>query len=294
MHGRVFTIALLLIAALPAAAQCKPEDGNGAYLSIVRHVRFDDTQTVTTAEGKAIAHELAGFCFDRNLPGKMLDRIRDAFQRHGYFKVVVLDRLRVTVINASAHPNPVDLAAVVNEGDRYWLGDIQFRGDKAFDAKTLRPLIPLKRGDIVDVEKVRQGLKALRDLYGDHGYINFTPIPDAQIDGTSHTISLVIDCDEGKQFAIAGVEFSAPRDFVGRLREAWKLKIGDAYSSGYVAKFFADNRELMPSGAVPGQNLEVEQHNQTNTVVVRLKLCSSGQDCVQERLRLTAAGEGAR
>ena len=285
MFCRACGVVFVVIAALQlTTAQCKPEDGNGPYLAIVRHVRFDDTQTVTTAERKAIAHELAGLCFDRNLPGKMLELIRDAFARHGFLKAVVADRLRITVIYALAHPNPVDIAAVVNEGDRYRFGDIQFRGSKAFDSKTLRPLIPLKPGDIFDIEKVRQVLKALRDLYCDQGYLNFTPVPDTLFDETTHTISLNLDCDEGKQFTIAGVEFNAPRDVVGRLREAWKLKIGDVYSSGYVTKFFADNRELMPRGAVPGQNVGVEMHNQTNTVVVRLKLCSSDQDCVQERL----------
>jgi len=283
MFCRACSVVFVLIAALQlTSAQCKPEDGNGPYLAIVRQVRFEDTQTVTPAERKAIAHELAGSCFDRNLPGEMLDRVRDAFQRHGFLKAVVADRLRVAVIDASAYPNPVDIAAVVNEGDRYRLGDIGFSGSKVFDAKTLRPLIPLKGGDIFDIEKVRQGLKAVRDLYGDQGYLNFTPVPDTQIEETTHTISLVIDCDEGEQFTIAGVEFDAPRDVVGRLREAWKLKIGDVYGSGYVTKFFADNRELIPPGASLERNVEVSMDNKTKTVTIHLQLCPPDQDCVQE------------
>ena len=188
-------------------------------------------------------------CFDRNTPQELSERIKDAFQRRGFFKTEVVKPLHVAVIDGLARPSPVDVEAVIKEGDRYRLGNIELRGYKAFDSQTLRPLFPLNRGDIFDIEKVRQGLEALRDLYGESGYLNFTPVPDTQFDESNHTISLVMDVDEGEQFRIEAVEFNAPRAVAAGLRGAWKLKIGDVYSSGYATKFFADNREPMPPAA---------------------------------------------
>jgi outer membrane protein insertion porin family len=264
-----------LITALQlAAAQCKPEDGNGQYLAIVRHVRFDDTQTVTTSERRAIAQELAGLCFDRNMSGEMLERIRDAFQRRGFFKAVVADRLRINVIDASAHPSPVDIAAVVNEGDRYRFGNVEFKSNKAFSSEELRPLLPLKKGDVFDIEKVRQALKAFRNLYGKQGYINFTPVPDTIFDESDHSITLVIELDEGEQFRLGRFEVVGVREIAEPIVKDWKLRTGDIFDGDKVWAFLAEH-----AGVLQPESLHIKQNNETNTVDIRIVICPADYYC---------------
>lgn len=40
-------------------------------------------------------------------------------------------------------------------------------------------------------------------LIANWGFINFTPIPNTQVDESALTISLVIDFDEGKRFYVS-------------------------------------------------------------------------------------------
>jgi outer membrane protein assembly factor BamA len=53
--------------------------------------------------------------------------------------------------------------------------------------------------------KVSKGLEKLSDAYGELGYINFTSIPDIQINEESQTISLDFDVDDGKQFYVGSI-----------------------------------------------------------------------------------------
>ena len=111
-------------------------------------------------------------------------------------------------------------------------GRIKFTGNKAItNAAALRRLIPMKDGEIFNIELVRKGLKNLRDAYGSLGYINFTPVPDTQFDDEKKLISLTIDLDEGKPFSVRRIEFkgnTTTRDKV--IRRELAVEEGQVYN----------------------------------------------------------------
>jgi outer membrane protein insertion porin family len=81
------------------------------------------------------------------------------------------------------------------------LGEITFRNNKAIgDVGALRGLFPIMDGDIASREKIAKGLENLRKAYGDRGYINFTSVPNTELDDERRLLFLDIDSDEGKQF----------------------------------------------------------------------------------------------
>ena len=127
----------------------------------------------------------------------------------------------------------VDITIPVEEGERYRLKEIKFTGNKAItNTAALRRLIPMKDGDIFNIELVRKGLKNLRDAYGALGYINFTPVPDTQFDDDKKLISLTIDLDEGKPFYVRRIEFkgnTTTRDKV--IRRELAVEEGQVYNS---------------------------------------------------------------
>jgi outer membrane protein insertion porin family len=134
--------------------------------------------------------------------------VRDAFQRLGYFKAVVQDpKTQVRDVGSPGLHIPLimrgpgkvlDITVPVEEGERFHLKEITFTGNKAItNVAALRRQIPMKDGDIFNIELVRKGLKNLRDAYGALGFINFTPVPDTQFDDEKKLISLTIDLDEG-------------------------------------------------------------------------------------------------
>jgi outer membrane protein insertion porin family len=171
------------------------------------------------------------------------ERVRNEFQNRGYFKANVGNPK--TQIHDTGHigahipllqagpGKAVDITMPIEEGERYTLGGITFKNNKAVqNVKALRAIFPIKDGDVFDKEKVGKGIEALRKAYGELGYINFTSIPDTRFDDDKKQIFLDIDVDEGKQFYVRRIEFqgnTTTRDKV--IRREVALEEGSIYNS---------------------------------------------------------------
>jgi outer membrane protein insertion porin family len=169
------------------------------------------------------------------------ERVRNEYQDRGYFKVVVQEaktnihdtgRKGFHIPFLGGPGKAVDITLPVDEGDRYNLGEITFKGNKAIsNVKALRALFPIKDGDVFDRSKISKGIENLRKAYGQFGYINFTSIPDTRFDETKKLVFLDIDLDEGKQFYVRRIEFSGnttTRDKV--IRREILLEEGQVYN----------------------------------------------------------------
>jgi len=171
------------------------------------------------------------------------ERVRAEYQNRGYFKVVVGEakaQMRDTGHKGFHIPllqkgpgKAVDITMPIEEGDKYRLGKITFKGNKAITNTTaLRNLIPLKDGDIFSREKIAKGLENLRKAYGQFGYINYTAVPDTTFDEDKKLVNVEFDIDEGKQFYVRRIEFqgnTTTRDKV--IRRELLLEEGGIYDS---------------------------------------------------------------
>jgi len=183
--------------------------------------------------------------YDATKLNEDVERVRAEFQNRGYFKVLVNDPK--TDIHDTGHTGfhvpllqkgsgkSVDITMPIEEGERYRLGTITFKNNKAVaDQKALRSLFAIKDGDIFSREKVAKGLENLRKAYGELGYINFTSVPDTKFDDDKKIVNLEIDVDEGKQFYVRRIEFqgnTTTRDKV--IRREIALEEGQIYNSHY-------------------------------------------------------------
>jgi len=171
------------------------------------------------------------------------ERVRAEYQNRGYFKVLVSDPK--TKMHDTGHKGfhipllqsgpgkAVDLTMPIEEGDKYRLGKITFKNNKAIsNTVALRSLFPLKDGDIFSREKIAKGLDNLTKAYGQYGYINYTGIPSTTFDDEKKIANIEIDIDEGKQFYVRRIEFqgnTTTRDKV--IRRELALEEGGVYNS---------------------------------------------------------------
>ena len=172
------------------------------------------------------------------------ERVRAEYQNRGYFKMNVPGDAK-TEIHDTGHKGAhiplfqagpgkaVDITLPIEEGEKYRLGKITFKNNKAIsNSAALRSLFPLKDGDIFSREKIAKGLEALRKAYGQYGYINFTSIPSTTFDDDKKLAFLEVDVDEGKQFYVRRIEFvgnTTTRDKV--IRRELALEEGGIYDS---------------------------------------------------------------
>jgi outer membrane protein insertion porin family len=171
------------------------------------------------------------------------ERVRMEYQNRGYFHVIVNDPK--TEIRDTGHKGPhipvlqsgpgkaVDITMPIEEGDKYRLGKITFKGNAHLqNSAALRTLFPIKDGDVFSREKIAKGLENLRKAYGEYGYINYTAIPNTTFDEDKKLVNVELEIDEGKQFYVRRIEFvgnTTTRDKV--IRRELALEEGGIYNS---------------------------------------------------------------
>ncbi len=171
------------------------------------------------------------------------ERVRAEYQNRGYFKVGVSDPkteihdtgnkgVHIPLFQPGAG-KAVDITMPIEEGDKYRLGKITFKGNKAItNTVALRNLFPLKDGDVFSRDKISKGIEALRKAYGEYGYINYTAVPNTTFDDDKKLAFIEFDIDEGKQFYVRRIEFAGnttTRDKV--IRRELALEEGGVYDS---------------------------------------------------------------
>lgn len=247
----------------------------------VRTLTVERLTRVSTADQQRIARQIKAEKFDSGtlqaLGAEIAERMRDALMQLGYFKAIVYDP-KVTLVGQDKQHEIVDVLMAVDEGEQYRFKDLAFRNPKAFPAEQLQRQFPLSSGDIFDVEKVRLGLKSLRDLYGQSGYLNFTPVPDTQFNDQERTISLIIDLDEGSVFYVGRLTVAGEESQPGardKLLQAWKKYEGQRYDPGVMDRFLRDVH------ARPGVKwehvLEISQDNANHVVNAYMSLAKLPQ-----------------
>jgi outer membrane protein insertion porin family len=216
--------------------------------------------------------------------------VRDAYQQKGYFKALVQDPqtnirdtggLHIPLFRGKG--KRVDITFPIEEGERYRLESITFINNKVFqNSAALRLLFATEDGDWFNVEHFRKGLENLRKAYGEHGYINFTPVPDLDIDDEKRIIRVKIDMDEGKQYFVRRIEFqgnTTTRDKV--IRRELALEEGNAYNASLwefsvlrlnqLGYFEQINHE---------QDTVIQQNNQQGTIDLTLKVKEKGKNTI--------------
>src|SRR5438477_6583725 len=155
--------------------------------------------------------------------------------------------------------------------------------DKALSLKVdaLKAAFPLKQGDIFSTEKVRKALETYGKIYGEYGFIDFTPEPDTKIDEEKKIINLTMKFDEQKQYFVRRIDFSGnttTRDKVirrelmideGQLfnKRLWELSILRLNQLDYFDKIEADKAAEI-------------KRSKEGTVDINLKLKEKGKQSI--------------
>jgi outer membrane protein insertion porin family len=104
------------------------------------------------------------------------ERVRDAYQKEGYFTAKALDQSlkirdvggynggwHIPIIKENKPGKVEDITLPVEEGNRYYLAKIDFEGVKLFRSPDfLGRLFQMQPGDVFSTEKLRNGLQPVR------------------------------------------------------------------------------------------------------------------------------------
>ena len=198
----------------------------------------------------------------------ILERVRAAWQDHGFFKARVDGDTRI--VADSALDMRIALAIHIDEGPQYRLRQISFNGNRAIlNAQALRKLFPLHDGELFSRSAIGQGLDNLRTAYRSSGFINFTSIPNSDVDEQSRTIALAIDMDEGRQFLVSSIRIiGLDEPAAENALKDLALKPGEVYNEKLADLFLLTEGSWLPSGPSPESRIHMALNERAGTVAL--------------------------
>jgi outer membrane protein insertion porin family len=223
------------------------------------------------------------------------ERIRTLYQDRGYFTAKALDQTitmrrqggegwRLPLIKPNNIGIVADIKLPVEEGRLYHLHMMNFVGVKLFRApeSLVQPLFKMAPGDVFSTAKLRDGLKNMRDLYGQFGYIDFVPEPSFDIPPNGDQIDLTLTADEGKQFFVRRLDFSGnttTRDKV--IRREILIDEGDIFNSRLWEVSLLRLNQLGYFEPLKKEDAATINRNpQSNTVDITLKVKERGKNTI--------------
>jgi outer membrane protein insertion porin family len=120
----------------------------------------------------------------------------------------------------------------VTEGEQYKVGTVGFEGLSVFKPEALRPLFKLETGDVYQERRIRKAFEKLRELYGTHGYFQWTASSRRRPDADRKVVDVTLVLEEDKRYYVGRIDFvgnDLTRDKVVR-RELY-LNEGDVFNT---------------------------------------------------------------
>jgi outer membrane protein insertion porin family len=110
-------------------------------------------------------------------------------------------KVKVTIEKAK-DKDRVIIVFTCKKGDKYYLGNITFSGNKLFSNDVVQKAITLKQGDVYSPEAVRNATQALLDAYGRKGYIDSLVTADPKLIPGKKAYDLHLTIEEGGRFRV--------------------------------------------------------------------------------------------
>jgi len=190
--------------------------------------------------------------------------LKEAWLDRGYFKVELEAEPRsVSLKDGEEH---FLVVIHVDEGLQYHLRNIRFAGDNTIPEAELRRAVPLRDGELFRAAAIREGIESLTKLYNSRGFIDFTTVPDTQIDddpGDASWISLLFYLDREKQYRIGNIKILGSNQKL-EIRLKSIVKSGEVFNPEALDRFFKDNQSALP-GISWRNDLEVRRDVDTGT-----------------------------
>ena len=222
-----------------------------------------------------------------------IQSIRDAYAAIGRSDV------QVTTQTVNVGDGRVNLAFVINEGERTKISNITFEGNKAYSAGRLAAVISTKksnflsfltRKDVYSADRLHADEEALRQFYFNHGYADFRIISsNAELDAASNEYKVSFVVEEGPRYTFGNVSVESTVEGVNgdELKGLVETKTGSNYSARDVQKSIDAISKRVSAAGYPFARVTPRGNRdfQNNTIGVDY-LVDQGERAYVERIEI--------
>ncbi|MHA7970953.1 outer membrane protein assembly factor BamA [Rhizobium sp. CAU 1783] len=231
--------------------------------------------------------------YSESLVAADIERIKEAYAAIGRSDI------EVTTQVVPVAEGRVNLAFVINEGERTKIDQINFVGNNAYSDSRLAAVIQTKRSnmlsfltrkDVYNEDKLRADEEALRQFYYNHGYADFRIVSSdvAMNDaGNEYTINITVDEGERYKFGAVSVESTVEGIDGKELERLLESRTGNTYSARDVQKSMEAISRRVSSGGYPFARVvpRGDRNFENNTIGVTY-LVDQGERAYVERIEI--------
>ncbi len=180
--------------------------------------------------------------------------------------------------------NRVDVHITVDEGQRYYIKDINWVGNTLYPSEVLDAYLGMKPGDVYDQPHMNKRLNddddAVANLYMDRGYLFYNLVP-IEKEVTGDSISLEMRIMEGPQARINNVIINGnDRLYEKVIRRELRVRPGDLFSKSDLMR---SAREIAQTGHFDPEHMDIrpEPNEENGTVDIVFNLESKANDQIE-------------
>ncbi len=260
---------------------------------LVNQVVFNGNRKIKDDKLAAVVQTQSLGPYNQEAINADIERLREAYSAIGRSDV------EITTQTAPVGQGRVNVAFVINEGDRTKIANINFVGNQAYGDGRLQsviltkesgPLSFLTRKDVYNQDKLRADEDALRQFYYNHGYPDFRIISsEAVLDEASNQYNITFTVEEGPRYRFGDVVVESTVDGVDSedLQGLVRTKTGGVYDAGDVQKSMEAISQRVASAGYPFARVTPrgDRNFETQTVGVSY-LVDQGERAYVERIEI--------
>ncbi|RKZ29595.1 outer membrane protein assembly factor BamA, partial [bacterium] len=184
-----------------------------------------------------------------------LQNIEDFYHKRGYITAEVI------ADSVLEKEDGIYITIYVNEGKKYYLGDISIQGNSVMKIEQLMKQFKLEPGDVFNQEEMDESIQNIYLAYSDEGYIHAQVEPKRHI--SDDTVSVTVNIEEGPRANVRLINITGnTRTFEKVIRRELVLYPGKVFRRNllvisqrnvYFLNYFEDvvpEFEILPNGDV--------------------------------------------
>ncbi|HEX2147917.1 MAG TPA: outer membrane protein assembly factor BamA, partial [Pseudorhizobium sp.] len=231
--------------------------------------------------------------YSQELVNSDIERLREAYAAIGRSDV------EVTTQVVPVGQGRVNLAFVINEGDRTKIANINFVGNQAYGDGRLQsviltkesgPLSFLTRKDVYNADKLRADEEALRQFYYNHGYPDFRIISsEAVLDESTNQYNITFTVEEGPRYTFGDVVVESTVEGIDSqdLQGLVRTQTGATYDAADVQKSMEAISQRVASAGYPFARVTPRgDRNFSNQTIGVSYLVDQGERAYVERIEV--------
>ena len=165
---------------------------------------------------------------DEDILNADIQSLKGFYFDHGYIQVKI-DKPEITITKDGKW---IYIDINIHEGERFKVGEIDFKGDILTTREDLFKRLSLKKGKVYRSSVVQRDIQKITNLYADKGYAYAEIVPLTSVDSEMRLAHITFDIHKGKKVYFERITISGntkTRDKV--IRRELKAGEGDLYSS---------------------------------------------------------------